>query len=378
MSPKSPTLYRLAADRQYESIPPRVQSNPEDLLWTDRYGSTALHILCQARNVSNDLLKAVDAILERAPEQVAWANIATWTPLHFAVEKRLVVSMRGDNDNDDNHHIDINNTTLILRLIQACPNAVSLRTHSGFKTKTPFHIACEVGADYCVLKAMLSINPALATEPFVKRDFYSIREDPLQLLWKSHRQIGGAGDVERKMALLLQAAHCRTVRGRFGKLLNAACSVRTPRDYFTKLLTRHLRQVSQPDDDGLYPLHYAVRNATSESQAYTQYVLENILAVYPEAATIPDRQGRLPLHVAIAESILTWHKGGLRELALSNTSALREPDPVCGLLPFLASAEAALHSRLHLSTTYELLRLAPDVTQTCRIGMTTEEEEENW
>jgi ankyrin repeat protein len=356
---KSPTLYRLAADRQYGRIPARVQSNEDDLLWTDRYGSTALHILCQARNVDQALLLAVDAILQRAPEQVAWANIATWTPLHFAVEKRLFWG--GDSYT----------TALILRLIQACPSAVSLRTHAGFKTKTPFHIACEADADYKVLKAMLKINPALATAPYADRDLYSVTETPLQLLWKTHQhqQSGTIANTfldeqaERKMALLLQAAHLGTVAPlhRSFRLLDAASSVKTPRDYFSKILAKHKAEASVPDGHGLYALHYAVRSASGDSQVYTQFVVQSLLAVYPEAAACRDNHGRLPLHVAIEKSHMTWHKGGLRELTYRNASALGEVDPIAGLPPFLASAEAATRSRLHLSTTYELLRMAPDV-----------------
>src|SRR3569832_79836 len=154
----SPTLYRLAADRQYDRIPLHVTQHPQDLLWTDRYGSTALHILCQARTYDRRLLHAVSAILYQAPEQVAWSNAGTWTPLHFAVEKRLETEPLS--------------TNLSLRLIQACPQAVSIKTQTGAKTKTPFHIACEADADIRVLQAMLHIHPFLASEPFVPPSSY--------------------------------------------------------------------------------------------------------------------------------------------------------------------------------------------------------------
>jgi hypothetical protein len=386
MPPASPTIYRLAADRQYDAIPLRVESNPEDLHWNDRYGSTALHILCQARYVDLPLLAAVDAILRVSPEQVGWANVATWTPLHFAVEKRLAWGN------------DRNTAVLILRLIRACPSAVSLRTHSGFKTKTPFHIACEADADYFVLKAMLTINPALATEPYVRTDAYSVVENPLQLLWKnykysSHQNQNHSNNNQNnlnnpnnpnpnnhnnrnhrvqqqtkdKMALLLKAAHYGTVRTHLPahstfRLLNAACSVRCPRDYFKLVLQEHADQIYELDEDGLLPLHYAVRNASTDAQAYTQFVVEALLEVYPKGASIPDAvMGRLPLHVAVSDTLMTWHKGGVRELTYSCPNALRRRDPVTGLVPFLASASVANKSRLHLSTTFELLLAAPEM-----------------
>lgn len=355
MPTKSPTLYRLAADRQYDRIPAHIRSHPDDLLWTDRYGSTALHILCQARSVDRRLIKAVDAILALNPEIVSWANIATWTPLHFAVEKRLVW---GGGDCS---------AALILRLIRAFPSAVSVRTQNGFKTKTPFHIACEADADFIVLKAMLTINPALATEPFVKRDIYSVAENPLQLLWKNNPYANPPsrpGRTKEKMALLLQAAHYGTVSHNPNfRLLNAACSVRCPRDYFTQVLQEYEEQIDQPDENGLYPLHYAVKNACADSQSYTQFVVESLLSHCAHAASVKDKDGRLPLHVAVSDTLMTWHKGGVRELTFAYPNALRQVDPVDGLVPFLASATAANKSRLHLSTTYELLLAAPEIVQ---------------
>ena len=365
---KSPTLYKLAADRQYDEIPGRVQSNPLDCYWMDSYGSTALHILCQARTVEPPLLRAVDAILTHAPELVSWANVATWTPLHFAVERRL---LWGEDESTlvttQQHH---QQQQLILRLLQACPSAVSLRTRSGYKTKTPFHIACEAAADYETLQAMLQINPKLATEPFCQREAYATTaENPLQLLWKAHLHNSNSSSTkyvsrrhtasaERKMALLLQAAHCGTVDHRLSShfgLLNAACSVRTPSDYFMRVLKQHQPQVSLADSHGLYALHYAVRAASPEAQVYFQYVLEALLKVFPHAAAIRDTQPhqqhyrRLPLHTAIHKACLTWHKGSVDALTLANVSALREPDPYTHLVPFLASAPAAIRTAPHSS-----------------------------
>lgn len=469
---KSPTLYRLAADRQYDRIPDRIHSNPDDLFWTDRYGSTALHILCQARTVDRKLLKAVDAMVRPAPFLVSWPNVASWTPLHFAVEKRLVCG---------GPHPDTLPTALILRLIKACPTAVSIRTQGVSKSKTPFHIACEADADYSVLEAMLRINPALSTEPWVQKDVYNtVAENPLSVLWKQY-SYHAAGSIatttssssaqhhhhhhyrirtKQKMALLLQAAYCKSVNNNYHhhhhhrpvvvgptsnsvttttldqspshivastisspydddyhyyhqqyhhqqylhirnqqqqqqhqqqqqqqqhfrqvspttadepdtfhdsacrsfRLLNAACCVRCPRDYFSQVLSEaSLRDIYEPDEDGLLPLHYAVQHAHADSQPYTQFVVESLLHVAPHAAAATDPLGRLPLHMAVSDTLLTWHKGGVKELVWSYPSALRQIDPVTGLVPFLASATAATQSRLHLSTTYELLLAAPEM-----------------
>ena len=94
MGVPTPALYRYAAERDYDKIPLRVATHPLDVYWSDRYGSTALHLLCQDRTTTaiRRHLAAVDAILAQAPEVVAWANVATWSPLHFAAERRWLVT----------------------------------------------------------------------------------------------------------------------------------------------------------------------------------------------------------------------------------------------------------------------------------------------
>lgn len=291
------------------------------------------------------LLRAVDAILQQAPEVVSWANAATWSPLHFAAEKRLVAS-----------------ADLMLRLLEACPQAVSLRTKSGFKSKTPFHIACEADASYRVLKAMLSIDARLAVQPYVPQEeqlcSYFTFENPLQLLWRHEpRTVETFG----KMSLLLQAAYCGTVnRQRRGfRLINAVCTVRCPMDYAAQILRQSV--VDQPDDRGLLPLHHAVAQGRRTTPHYTQFIIQHLVRKAPETAAVPDRDGRLPLHVAVGDVGLTWHKGGVRELTYTCTAALRCPDPRTGLVPAIQSAVRATESKLHLSTTLELLLMAPDV-----------------
>jgi len=70
--------------------------------------------------------------------------------------------------------------------------------------------------------------------------------------------------------------------------------------------------------------------------------------------------------VAVSDTHLTWHKGGVRELAFAFPEALRKVDVLSGLVPFLASAERAVYTRLNLSTTYELLLAAPEMVQAIR------------
>lgn len=379
-----PTLYRLASERKYDRIPDHVKLYQSDVFWADQHGSTALHLLCQSSHLRRAdpplYMAAVEAVAKEAPSQIACRNTATCTPLHYAAEKRLVWGA-------EQHH---GGTELVLLLLKYCPEAVSVRTRTGIRPgKTPFHIACEANADWCVLKAMLLINPGLATEPYVKKDVYSVAENPLQLLWNNrtptniftpttttatatmdNRNISNTMNnaTHDKMALLLRAAHYGTVDDSFHqsspiRLLNAACSVRCPQDYFLQLLEQHTDQVQDLDERNLLPLHYAVEHASVDAQTYTQFVVKSLLEIYPQAASHENAEGRLPLHVALMDSKLTWHKGGIQELVFAYPDALRIRDPLYQLPPVLASAFHAIKSMLHLSTTFELLRTAPDVTE---------------
>jgi len=326
--------------------------------------------MCQAPDVTESLLEAVKAVLRASPSHLIISqNRATCTPLHYAAGKRMIWG--GGDDRG---------TELVLLLLKHGPEAVSVRTSSGSKAgRTPFHIACEANADSRVLKAMLLINPRLATEPYVKKDVYSVAAHPLQLLWNSRADANRRGPTSsttstttstthEKMALLLRAAHYGTVDDTFHQgspvlLLHAACSVRCPQDYFLQLLEQHRDQISTRDERGLLPLHYAIEHASVESQPYTQFVVESLLQAYPQAASVPNIEGRLPLHVALMDSKLTWHKGGIQEIVFAFPEALRIPDPINGLPPFLASAYHAIKSMLHLSTTFELLRTAPELME---------------
>lgn len=397
---KGPTLYRMARERRYDSIPDHVQKHPNDIFWEDHQGSTALHLLCQAATVNRSVVAAVAAIVQegegkerdfsyepssssRSLSIIKMRNRATCTPLHYATEKRMVWGGGGGNyragggragpqDRDQQDRLYDGGTELVLLLLKHCPEAVSMRMQTGMKA-TPFHIACEANADWRVLRAMLLINPGLATEPYVKKDLYSVAGHPLQLLWNNHDSTSSANantnaTTYDKMALLLRAAHYGTVDDSFHqghpvRLLNAACSVRCPQDYFLYLLDQHGDQVRELDERNLLPIHYAVEHASVESQTYSQFVIESLLELYPEAAAVKNEEGRLPLHVALMDSKLTWHKGGVQKIVFAYPDALRARDPLYQLPPFLASAFHAIKSMLHLSTTFELLRTAPDVIE---------------
>ena len=233
----SPALHRLALQRKYSEFIERVASHPEDVTWTDRYGNTALHILCSAQQRDDLLLKAIESIIFINPAMIAQPNHVGWTPMHHASTKRLCIR-------PSSMHNDV-----LLLLMEKCPSAVSIPSLAGYKRMTPFHIACEANADYIILKRMLQVDPTLATRPCVEQEAYAMSESPISLIWKHNGIVSTSSavssssksDVLDKMALLLLAAyHGRVVElpnhhCRF--LLHAACCQRVPRAYISHLLS---------------------------------------------------------------------------------------------------------------------------------------------
>ena len=129
-------------------------------------------------------------------------------------------------------------------------------------------------------------------------------------------------------------------------------------------------QSNDPDAKGLYAEDAEnPGNNMSKGRELREFLLEKLLEYYPQAANVPFHTSMspykilLPLHVAIANREMTWHKGGIQHLALASVDVLRFSDPRSRLPPALQSATHAYKSRMHLSTTYELLRLAPEVLQ---------------
>jgi hypothetical protein len=410
----SPALHLLAMERRYHEIPAAVLARPQDVEWSTNDGSTALHTLCSSNayystdpSVPGAFLSAVESILEVAPHLVERPTACVhWTPLHLACQRRVERTLnRVFTDSQVFLALSIEER-LVLKLIQARPGAVGCELARGRSSALPFHVACNANAPATVLGAMLRIRPALATRPHLQMDEHSPEGFPLTILWTAMRRLprgpraGGTDDEDcSKMELLLRAATMTTLQVGGGRdmddpdfeVLRAACRVNPcPREYVSLLIERHEERLAWSDDRGWLPLHHAVQSSKEVSQAYTGYLLEALLERYPGAASVPFPRGGantnaahddigvandgmsgtptaspvvlpLPLHVLIYDRCMTWHQGGVRAMVHAYPEALRMKDPRNNLVPFLESAVHATKSRLHLSTTYELLRTAPDV-----------------
>ena len=105
-----------------------------------------------------------------------------------------------------------------------------------------------------------------------------------------------------------------------------------------------------------------------EAEAHADYVLTKLIAVYPDAASKPDGEGRLALDLALSNPLLVGNNRAIQKLVAANPQALSTLNARNRLYPALASAEDADKSRFNLSVTYELLRATPDILLHARCG----------
>ena len=95
------------------------------------------------------------------------------------------------------------------------------------------------------------------------------------------------------------------------------------------LLDQHPSSIRLRDSlSGSLPVHLALHHNPLATEA-----IEHFLDLYPIAVTMPDGNGRLPLHLALIEESPSWRN----ILSLSPTK-IETRDPITGLLPFQLAA----------------------------------------
>jgi hypothetical protein len=369
-----PTVFRLVSQHQYREAVVALHERPQDASYVGYHGDTALHVMCRLTNCPRFLIRAVEAILDVDPKLVAKPNQLGWTPLHFASVNLGIQSV-------DRPAWE----KVVMRLMEAYPAAAAQPLPRNLQAKTPFHLACAANASSTILSAMLTAAPELATLPFLQVSETSTAGYPLFLLWNAVER----PDDWPKMELLLRAAVGAPLRestqqpahttrnndligpnsaNRFD-VLNAACQVNPcPREYLSILVQRYPNRASWTDSHGLLPLHYVIMHATKNRRDGTEkFLIQSLLQAYPAGASclfVNMNPPLLPLHYLVSDSEANWPEYGLDDLIQAYPEALRIPDPRTGLVPALASAPFAIHSRLHLTATFNLLLKSPELFET--------------
>jgi hypothetical protein len=144
-------------------------------------------------------------------------------------------------------------------------------------------------------------------------------------------------------------------------MLHAAVALNCPKALVSLSLAMHQEDVKLVQESGKLPLHIA---ATSPhfSQDQKKYVFDRLLTIYPEAASVRDQYGMLPLHYAIESE--KSHGGpawsdAILGLVQIHGEGLEIQHPSTRLFPFMQAAER----KSNTSTVFELLVRAPHLIQ---------------
>jgi len=134
-------------------------------------------------------------------------------------------------------------------------------------------------------------------------------------------------------------------------------------------------QVLEQDGLGRTPLAIAVTGGRRNKDLCQRElpfheVIQLLLKQSKEAARIPDRRGRLPLHIAAEAGRDLFRKGGIKDIIFAEPRALETRDPKTGMYPFMIAATASDRSGCDcgkegcccaIDAIYFLLRESPSV-----------------
>jgi hypothetical protein len=112
------------------------------------------------------------------------------------------------------------------------------------------------------------------------------------------------------------------------RVVHRAIQVETPPDLLRYIIETNAEDLTQPDEYGNLPLHYAAKSIPQQSAFpafYSKYVIDELLYKFPEAASIPDASGYYPLTLAVHTG-KQWIGGGVKSLYDAYPEALGQID----------------------------------------------------
>jgi hypothetical protein len=112
------------------------------------------------------------------------------------------------------------------------------------------------------------------------------------------------------------------------KVVHRAIQVETPHDLLRYIVETNAEDLTQPDEFGNLPIHYAAKSLPQESSFpafYSKYIIDELLYKFPEAASFPDAEGLFPLTLAV-QTGKQWIGGGVKSLYDAYPDALSQID----------------------------------------------------
>jgi ankyrin repeat protein len=285
---------------------------------------------------------------------------------------------------------------VIEMILYAAPGLAGIQIEDG---EVALHWAIRLSAPNEVFRMLLKANPASGLHA-TDRDGNS----PLSLLWDRHRVdiLEALWLVDRdtlkrlsswkRLMFLLQSSQTTSrnlepfnsscdddedeSRSSIScRPLHAAARIPCPPGLFGLLLEVYCDSLGDKDEQGRLPLHIASADSLTNRSHDVQTKISMLLSAYPEAAQVPDGNDQLPIHTALGAGV-AWDEG-IHALFALQPKLISTRDSYTRLYPFMlaavgaglrlpvamhasAASDSDQHSLEHsLSTIYNLLRADP-------------------
>lgn len=312
----------------------------------ERYAFTRLNYkVKQALASKKELTQAhIDPISSRK-----WKEVLAW--IAFKPEELLLVDKKKQTIL---HHCCLFRAPAIVieMILFQAPELVAKKNVDG---EIPLHWAVRLSAPIEVLQLLLSVNPALGCTSKDKDG-----NTALSLIWERHSDIllrmwweEGKDKIVNfhwwKRIMFLLELYMRenslakfeydfTENGSstFLALHAATLCPNCPISLYPLIIKVYWHQVMQKDSDGRLPLGVACLNSLSNRSSGVLTKIQLLLLESPEAASVPDRQQRLPLSIALESGIIVDE--GISELISAFPRSRQIFDPVTKFAPFLLAA----------------------------------------
>ena len=259
---------------------------------------------------------------------------------------------------------------VIEAILRRAPSLASVQNDLG---EAALHWAIRLEANREILNLLLKANPGAGV---YSRDHNGIT--PLWLLWDRKTRTMSTNEIVRmfrssptswrRIEMLLDPP-----RGEYHRrsntptsLLHKVAGYPTPAGIFAVVCNMYGRFGRVRDVLGRTPLMVACSSADANEAHDAVTKVQFLLQIVPEAHSIPNHEGRLPIHVALQSGI--GFGKGLEELVrLDRGESVRKPDPLSKLplfaLPVVADREENIRN---LDTSYRLLRNDPSQLELLR------------
>ena len=365
-----------AADSDaWDVVRERCQSHPDEMSILDddsssqgqmmTKGQSVLHQLCATPNAPDDVLQTVvkaypQALVTQEAEFGATPlHMLMWTTLRSTSKLKLLLEHMEPQD------LLLKNRFSGTALYSACGMNATLETIQLLVQKNP-KILLERTRDHSHTSLtalwdshLQSIPGHMAIARILKGEEDVFAEPHFQRFWSKVEYIAAESFQLSPDCPPIHRINNKTDPQPRDLVLLGLLQLRARINAIKVALKFHPPWASIVDANGNTPLHLIVMRRPYRLKDHVELISE-LLQVYPQAATLCNKQGDVPLLIGIRDK-MAW-KDGLSQLVHANPEALLSiQDRETGLYPFLLAASQG--GNVAVNTTYELLLLKPDLVK---------------